>query len=54
MISDAEDSAALMIPEDEHFNENDDSYPNGAQAGRTAQDVRPKCKSLTCLEEVAG
>lgn len=54
MISDIEDTAALMIPEEEHFNENGDSYPNGPLAGQTAQDTRPNCETWACLEEVAS
>lgn len=54
MISDVEDTAVLMIPEEEHFNENDDSYPNGSLAGQTAQDTSPNCNTPVCVEEVAS
>lgn len=52
MVSGLEDSAALMTPDEEHFKENDDRYPNGA--GQTAQNTGPNCESLPCLEEVVS
>lgn len=54
MRSDIEDTAALMNPEEEHFNENDDRYPNGPLVGQTAQDTSPHCETWACLEEVVS
>lgn len=54
MISDFEDTAALMIPEEEDLNENDDSYSNGALTGQTAQETSPNCETWACLEEVVS
>lgn len=38
MISDVEETSALMIPEEEHFNETDNSYHKDAPPLQTAQE----------------
>lgn len=54
MISDVEENTALMIPEEDNFNENYDSYPKGYLAGQTAQDTGHNCDTWACLDEVAS